>query len=176
MSENLELEQRFLCADGACIGLVGADGRCRTCGSALSPHDVAEFERATGTTLGPEFERASLSEPSEGASGSAEQHVWTATPDEPPDLEDRVLCADGRCIGVIGPSGSCKACGKPADWTDDGGSVDATEDGGSAPDATEDGGSAPDATEDGGSAPDATEAEGVTHDGDEADGGRDSSR
>ena len=26
---------------------------------------------------------------------------------------DRRLCSDGNCIGVIGPDGRCKECGKP---------------------------------------------------------------
>jgi hypothetical protein len=30
-----------------------------------------------------------------------------------PDWENRVLCSDGNCIGVIGPDGRCKVCGKP---------------------------------------------------------------
>jgi hypothetical protein len=29
--------------------------------------------------------------------------------------ENRVLCSDGNCIGVIGPDGRCKECGKPYD-------------------------------------------------------------
>jgi len=28
-------------------------------------------------------------------------------------LENRVLCSDGNCIGVIGPDGRCGVCGKP---------------------------------------------------------------
>lgn len=28
-------------------------------------------------------------------------------------FENRVLCSDGRCIGVIGSDGRCKECGKP---------------------------------------------------------------
>ena len=33
----------------------------------------------------------------------------------PTDTEwkHRVLCSDGNCIGVIGPDGRCKECGKP---------------------------------------------------------------
>ena len=27
--------------------------------------------------------------------------------------EDRILCSDGTCIGIIGPDGKCKECGKP---------------------------------------------------------------
>jgi hypothetical protein len=29
------------------------------------------------------------------------------------DWDERVLCSDGDCIGVIGPDGRCKECGKP---------------------------------------------------------------
>jgi hypothetical protein len=28
------------------------------------------------------------------------------------DWENRVLCSDESCIGVIGPDGRCKECGK----------------------------------------------------------------
>lgn len=31
----------------------------------------------------------------------------------PIDFASRKLCSDGACIGVIGPDGRCKACGKP---------------------------------------------------------------
>ena len=27
---------------------------------------------------------------------------------------NRRLCVDGNCIGVIGPDGRCKECGRPA--------------------------------------------------------------
>lgn len=29
------------------------------------------------------------------------------------DWDNRRLCSDGSCIGVIGPDGRCKECGKP---------------------------------------------------------------
>lgn len=29
------------------------------------------------------------------------------------DLEERVLCLDDNCIGIIGPDGRCTECGKP---------------------------------------------------------------
>ena len=29
------------------------------------------------------------------------------------DWENRILCSDESCIGVIGPDGRCKECGKP---------------------------------------------------------------
>ena len=33
--------------------------------------------------------------------------------DENIDWDKRVLCSDESCIGVIGPDGKCKECGKP---------------------------------------------------------------
>ena len=29
------------------------------------------------------------------------------------DFSERILCGDGNCIGVIGPDGRCKECGRP---------------------------------------------------------------
>jgi hypothetical protein len=29
------------------------------------------------------------------------------------EWENRQLCSDGNCIGVIGPDGRCKECGRP---------------------------------------------------------------
>jgi hypothetical protein len=40
----------------------------------------------------------------------------SGTPDaaEPAsDWDSRRLCSDGSCIGVIGPDGRCKECGRP---------------------------------------------------------------
>jgi len=35
-----------------------------------------------------------------------------AAPDDS-EWDRRTLCSDGNCIGVIGPDGRCKECGKP---------------------------------------------------------------
>jgi hypothetical protein len=36
------------------------------------------------------------------------------------EWEQRQLCPDGGCIGVIGPDGTCKACGRAApNWGDE---------------------------------------------------------
>jgi rRNA maturation endonuclease Nob1 len=32
---------------------------------------------------------------------------------EDTDFDNRVLCSDGTCIGVISDQGVCKVCGKP---------------------------------------------------------------
>ncbi len=43
--------------------------------------------------------------PREAAAAPAEE--------EATEWADRRLCSDGNCIGVIGPDGRCKECGKP---------------------------------------------------------------
>ena len=35
------------------------------------------------------------------------------SPQKNTDWENRILCSDGNCIGVIGLDGRCKECGKP---------------------------------------------------------------
>jgi hypothetical protein len=47
--------------------------------------------------------------------GSAESQELAGPADEAGvvDFASRVLCSDGSCIGVIGPDGRCKECGKP---------------------------------------------------------------
>lgn len=35
------------------------------------------------------------------------------------EWENRILCSDGNCIGVIGPDGRCKECGKPYEGNTD---------------------------------------------------------
>jgi len=35
------------------------------------------------------------------------------TPEDNLDWKNRKLCSDPACIGVIGPDGRCKECGKP---------------------------------------------------------------
>ena len=97
-----EWENRTLCSDESCIGVIGPDGRCKECGL---PYE-GEF---TPTEY-------------DGEVTDAEEDmadVEAEFPDEdPPDSgdtewENRTLCSDESCIGVIGPDGRCKECGLP---------------------------------------------------------------
>jgi hypothetical protein len=92
----LDLEHRVLCPDGACVGVVGPDRRCKVCGLPLPD------EQPPLSAPGPSAEPAGQADPMDGVSS-----------DEEPDLAGRVLCSDGSCIGVIGPDGRCKVCGTP---------------------------------------------------------------
>ena len=96
---------RVLCSDGSCIGVIGSDGRCKECGKKyegdLPVQKPSETEDQT--------------EAQEEVDSSLAKTEIDEVADAPVDdvWENRVLCSDGACIGVIGPDGKCKECGKP---------------------------------------------------------------
>jgi hypothetical protein len=111
---DLEWENRVLCSDESCIGTIGPDGRCKECGKAyvgplpeavaqVQPPEALPNEETSGGDISPGGE-AGL--PPSGKGGPEE----LSNVDE---WERRTLCADEACIGVIGPDGCCKECGKP---------------------------------------------------------------
>jgi hypothetical protein len=93
---DIDWERRTLCSDESCIGVIGPDGRCKECGK---PYEGFEYHAAdTVETDVPD-----------------ESDLEVETPDEAlfdTDWESRTLCIDESCIGVIGPDGRCKECGK----------------------------------------------------------------
>ena len=101
-----EWEKRQLCSDGNCIGVIGPDGRCKECGKPgemeVLPADLASEE--------PEASGAEEYEDTEAPDGTDDAEEPEATDDD--DWENRRLCPDGNCIGVIGPDGRCKECGR----------------------------------------------------------------
>ena len=100
--EQLDWESRTLCGDESCIGVIGPDGRCNECGKDYGGEPPKK-------------------DPAAEAGEEIEDHVLeTDLPDDAdPDLasdidwEGRTLCSDESCIGVIGPDGHCRECGKP---------------------------------------------------------------
>jgi hypothetical protein len=97
----IDWENRRLCSDGNCIGVIGPDGRCKECGRPEEPG-------GEGEELGAEVRSAP--EPAVPALSAAPVDAAEAAAD---DWESRRLCSDGNCIGVIGPDGRCRECGKP---------------------------------------------------------------
>jgi hypothetical protein len=93
--ENEDWEKRILCSDESCIGTVGPDGLCRECGK---PYDGKLPE---GKIAGNVY-----TEVSDGKKQVA------ANPEIDEDWDKRVLCRDESCIGIIGPDGKCRECGK----------------------------------------------------------------
>ena len=96
-----EWEQRVLCPDGGCVGVIGPDGTCNVCGKA-APNWGDERRRGQRSEeeVAPEVE----------ANVIAHDHV-----EAPDDFDDRALCPDGSCIGVIGDDGRCRVCGRTAE-------------------------------------------------------------
>jgi len=87
VTDELDLEQRELCPDGACIGVLGPEGRCNECGRTRAQAEA-----------GVEVDAA----------------VEATPPGESFD-DDRELCPDGACTGIIGADGRCKECGRARD-------------------------------------------------------------
>lgn len=114
---DAEWENRRLCRDGNCIGVIGEDGRCRKCGlpweeqeDGLPVRTVDHDSTNQGSTANPpEIERTNDAD------------------DAHPEWSKRILCSDGNCIGVIGRDGFCKTCGKPLETTTGTGAVNPTE-------------------------------------------------
>ena len=95
--ENIDWDTRVLCSDESCIGTIGPDGKCRECNKPYEGVLPEGHGKETIKSAATEQAKAVLPED-------------TGSDD---DWDKRVLCSDGACIGVIGPDGRCKECGKP---------------------------------------------------------------
>jgi len=110
MSKNqadIEWKNRRLCSDGNCIGIIGPDGRCKECGK---PYEGKLPEEISKPKVDIEEEHMSQ----EGSDSSKQAGNYEDNKSQTDiEWENRRLCNDGNCIGVIGPDGRCKECGKP---------------------------------------------------------------
>jgi hypothetical protein len=103
--------RRRLCPDGACVGLIGADGLCSVCrrpagaaASWTSDVETGGSERDDGddgASMSPSDAPAPTSPPSSNASSGFDAK--------------RRLCDDGSCVGIVGADGVCGTCGRKAD-------------------------------------------------------------
>ncbi len=89
---DVNLEERVLCSDGGCMGILGVDGRCKECGLL---GDVDSSQAATSSTTDLVDDDAD----------------WDDDADDGDRFEDRRLCPDGACMGVIDAKGHCPMCG-----------------------------------------------------------------
>ena len=97
-------ENRVLCSDESCIGVIGPDGRCKECGKS---YEGAQTEEGSQSAESDETQTGSV-----GVDNfDATEPTQTETADSS-SWENRTLCSDESCIGVIGPDGRCKECGK----------------------------------------------------------------
>ena len=109
-----EWQKRQLCPDGNCIGVIGPDGRCKECGQ---PAEGGSVSADADETPSDEPDAAPEAPPAQAdeAETPAEPAAADDADDDADDWSRRRLCPDGNCIGVIGPDGRCKECGRPAE-------------------------------------------------------------
>lgn len=108
---DTDWDNRILCSDDNCIGVIGPDGHCKECGKnyegSLPEAGAADKENLS----------AGEDESRETADIDAQPQsfadITSGEKTESDDWANRKLCSDGSCIGVIGPDGRCKECGKP---------------------------------------------------------------
>jgi hypothetical protein len=107
---SFDPDARRLCGDPACIGVLGENGRCRLCGRqgegeeplpAASDEDAPDLSSADEESDEAEAVRAA-SDGSEVASDSDA-------------MDDRRLCEDPGCIGVLNSEGRCSECARTFD-------------------------------------------------------------
>lgn len=98
MTEGIleKTKERISCSDESCIGVIGLDGKCTECGRA--------YEGKTASC-------AVDSNSSNAAYRLSDQEINSHASAEDQG-ENRVLCSDEFCIGVIGLDGKCTECGK----------------------------------------------------------------
>jgi len=97
--EEIDFASRQLCPDGACIGVLGANGRCKVCGKeGIRPTTSQQVDEVLD-----DHEVDDDDEPAAEAAGDEEPAAFD---------EERVLCPDGACVGLIGSDGKCKVCGR----------------------------------------------------------------
>jgi hypothetical protein len=106
-----EWDQRQLCSDGGCTGVIGADGTCKVCGR-VAPNWGDERRRGRRNTDEVDAEAEAAAPPPAQSVVAPAPVVGTLEIDD--DLDKRQLCPDGSCIGVIGDDGRCRVCGRAA--------------------------------------------------------------
>ncbi len=118
-----EWDHREVCPDGACTGVIGAEGRCKVCGQ-VSPTWNNERERGmmfdgeTAGANGDDEEDDDDDDDGDDVHGAAEvaassiDPLMPGTPTDDVEWSRRALCLDEACIGVLDASKVCSVCGK----------------------------------------------------------------
>jgi hypothetical protein len=117
---SADWEYREVCPDGACIGVIGDDGLCKVCGRAApnwgnertrglvaEQPDVAARSDVPGDEATPDDDDGDDDDDADAdeADEAGEAGEW----------DERALCDNGACVGVIGDDGTCSICGsRPA--------------------------------------------------------------
>lgn len=101
-------EERTLCPDDSCIGVLGPDGRCYICGlrgDLSRPHFFGPPISSPSVEAGADLataETVTAAESRESQGGQA---------DDGDDFLRRELCPNDSCLGVLSAAGVCPLCG-----------------------------------------------------------------
>jgi hypothetical protein len=126
---DTDWDNRILCSDDNCIGVIGPDGHCKECGkefegslpeAIVSDQESQPDESRSDQESQPDESRSDQeSQPDESrdsadidAQPQSSADITSGEKTKSGDWANRQLCSDGNCIGVIGPDGRCKECGK----------------------------------------------------------------
>ncbi len=142
-----EWDQRELCPDGGCVGVIGSDGHCKVCLRAAinwgNERDRGlNVDAPAAEALADDEDDDLEDDDDEYEDDDAEDGVDDVDDDDDDDEDsddaaalaaldpstpsliggaaewnDRQLCIDGGCVGLIGEDGTCKVCGKVAPGT-----------------------------------------------------------
>jgi hypothetical protein len=109
MSEATKFDpHRRLCPDGACIGVIGDDGRCRVCGRGAGGKDAAPAGFVPASDNDDNLDAGDDDEPEAAQAAAPAGGGGGFDP-------NRRLCPDGSCLGVLGADGVCNVCGQKVD-------------------------------------------------------------
>jgi len=115
--------RRRLCPDGACVGVIGDDGRCKVCGrsaggggkDAAAPAGFVPAAKDDGDGTGGDDEAEPGHDDGAQAGDDAGAPDAGAVKGAAAFDPHRRLCPDGDCLGIVGADGICNVCGKKAD-------------------------------------------------------------
>ena len=108
-------DQRLLCPDGGCVGVIGDDGLCKVCGRA-APNWGDERKRGLeADAVDDEEDDDEYEDDEEEYEDDEDEELQPDAPSEIGEWTERKLCADGACVGVIGDDNKCRVCGKAAE-------------------------------------------------------------
>jgi len=100
-------EERILCSDESCIGVIGPDGHCKECGRPYGGPLPVPSQPPPAAQASDDYDA-----PPDAQAGDDAIEVSDSEMGDD-EWQTRKLCRDESCIGVIGPDGRCKECGRP---------------------------------------------------------------
>jgi hypothetical protein len=110
-----DFEDRELCPDELCTGIIGEDGRCGTCGR-MREGEAPPGKKAAAASDAPDAPDDDDVEVETGEPGGDEDggEVEESAGSSAYDPDERIPCPDELCTGIIGPDGRCGTCGRRA--------------------------------------------------------------